>query len=112
MKKILIYLIVALFAFSTVYATETSQRFKSKRDRSVCINNTGFGHNMYLDDIDIDIDDGTIILEGRGGYDGLIEITDDYELFVNGRKINLDGNQRELVTEFYDNFILHSNYLL
>jgi hypothetical protein len=105
MKKTVIFVIVALFAFSSVFATETSQRFESKRSRKVTINNIDYGHSHHLNGIDIDIDDGTLIMKGSGGYDGVIEITEDYELLVNGRKVNLNTEQKELVADYYDNFM-------
>ncbi len=104
MKKTVIYLLVAMFAFSSLFATETSRKFKSKRSHGHY--GTTIVHSHHLKSVDIDIDDGTIILEGRGGYDGVIEITEDYELFVNGQKIRLNDDQRKLVKDYHDGFML------
>jgi hypothetical protein len=105
MKKFLIFSIAALFIFTSVYADETSQRFKSRRNCGISLNNFHLDNGHHLNNIDIDVDDGIIILEGHGGYDGVIEINENHELFVNGQIVRLDDDQKELIADFYDNFM-------
>jgi hypothetical protein len=57
-----------------------------------------------LDDIDFDVDDGTLIVESDIYEDEYVEITEDYELYVNGRFIELNDYQQELVKEYYDQY--------
>ncbi len=55
------------------------------------------------DDISIDFEDGTIILECRDN-DDMVEISEDYKLFINGDRIKLNEGQQELVEKYYDSF--------
>jgi hypothetical protein len=55
-----------------------------------------------LDDLDVDIDDGSIIIEERGFGHDEVEITSEHELYVNGKLVKLDKDQQELVGRFYD----------
>ncbi len=50
---------------------------------------------------EMEIDDGTIILSPRSRRYSKVKITDDYRLYVNGRKVELDDEQKELVIEFH-----------
>jgi hypothetical protein len=56
----------------------------------------------YFDRCSIELDDGSIIMSNNGHREPVIEITEDYELYINGRFIELDDQQRELVAEYYD----------
>ncbi len=62
-------------------------------------------HLSSLQDVDINSDDGTIVLV-FDDYDDLeLKITDKYELFVNGEEIELNKEQQVLVKEYYDGLI-------
>ncbi len=50
---------------------------------------------------EMEIDDGTIILSPRSRRYSEVKITDDCRLYVNGRKVELDDEQKELVMEFH-----------
>ena len=54
------------------------------------------------DDCSMKVKNGVLILENNEDYDGSIEITEDYDLYVNHRKVRLDGHQRRLTSEYYD----------
>ena len=54
------------------------------------------------DNVNFDLEDGTIVLEHEGRDIETVEITEDYELYVNGDKIELNEHQQELVAEFYE----------
>ncbi len=56
----------------------------------------------HLSDVDLDIDrDGTIIIEAKHRKRQEVEITKEFELFINGDQITLDEDQRKLVEEYY-----------
>jgi hypothetical protein len=52
-----------------------------------------------IEDADIDIDDATITIRDD---DYKIEITGDYELYVNGEYIETNAEQQKLVEEYHD----------
>jgi hypothetical protein len=58
------------------------------------------GELWEADDIHVSIDDGSVILTHEY-EDDEIEITDDYELYINGHMIKTDSRQRELVREYH-----------
>ena len=59
-------------------------------------------HNDFLDGVDLDIDHHSIVLTNEEYDDNVIEITRDYELYINDDRIDLDPKQEELVHAFYD----------
>ncbi len=62
-------------------------------------------NNSHFDGVNIDLEDGSIIMT-HGEYDDEeVEITENYELFINGRRIPLDADQQKLVQEYYDLFM-------
>ena len=64
----------------------------------------GFDCDLFHgDDISIEFDDNVIIIE-CDDEDGIIEITDDYELFIDGDRIELDRNEKKLVKTYYNCF--------
>jgi hypothetical protein len=64
----------------------------------------GFDCDLFHgDDVSIEFDDGIIIIE-CDDEDGLIEITEDYELFIDGDEIELDRDEKKLVKAYYRNF--------
>lgn len=60
-------------------------------------------HHSHLNGVDIDFEDGSIIFTDCE-FGETVEITEDYELYVNDRLVELDENQQELVREYYDLF--------
>lgn len=74
------------------------------------------GARIHMDDWDHDCgpfrgDDISIDIEGDGTlaiicdeYDDIVEITEDYELYINGDRIKLDSKQQKLVKKYYDGF--------
>jgi len=55
------------------------------------------------DDISVDIDDGVIIIECED-YDDIVEIDEDYQLFINGREIKTDSKEKRLLRNYYHQF--------
>ena len=59
-------------------------------------------HSNFLDGVDLDIQRSTIVLTNDEYDDDIVEITRDYELYVNDQRVDLDPKEAELVQEFYD----------
>ncbi len=59
-------------------------------------NNFGHCNNM-----DIDIEDDEIYITHSGRRAGEIRITENYELYVNGKQIKTNDEQKRLIEEFY-----------
>lgn len=55
-----------------------------------------------LNQCDVEFEEGKLTLEKRGRHGLTMEITEEYELFVDGRQIELDENQQRLVKDTYD----------
>ncbi len=60
------------------------------------------GVDYQFDNVSFDLDDGTIVLTHEDRGIEIVEITEDYELFINGSRVDLDEDQQELVAEFYE----------
>lgn len=56
-------------------------------------------HDCYWDDVSIDSEGGSTIIT-HNGYDDVVEITGDYELYVNDRHVKTDRTERRLLEEF------------
>ena len=94
MRKSVIALLFLAFVFSPAFAYDDDcDRYWSK------------SHHMqadFLEDVDIDIDDGTIILTHNRRPRDKVEITEDYELYVNDRMVATNDEQKELLKDYYD----------
>ncbi len=66
--------------------------------------NTHKNHYSILDNISIDIEDGTIILASHKVKGESVEITRSYQLYINGEEIELSRSQRRLVAKYYTQF--------
>jgi hypothetical protein len=95
MKKIsllnLIPLLILAIAITNCFAYKSHS--PSSR-RSIC-----------LDNINIDIEDGTLVLANKHDDDEVVEITEDYDLYVNGKKIKTDYRQDALIKDYYNQFM-------
>ena len=69
----------------------------------------GSRHSFFEDDVEIDIDEGTIVITHEHS-DECVEITEDYELYIDGKRIKLDRRQQELVETFHVEFTLIMDY--
>lgn len=58
--------------------------------------------NSFMNNVDIDFKGSTLVIESRHGQRPVVEITDDYRLFVNDESIKINDEQKKLVAEFYD----------
>ncbi len=97
MKRVIVVCLVCLMGFASVSIADEDYHHVRSYDVHHGIGNWHLGH------MSLDIDDGTIILEStrRRSYD-IVEITEDYDLYVNGDEVKLDSDQRKLVKESYD----------
>lgn len=91
MKKILTILLLGILIFASGYSADLKKK-KTTKFKS---------HSFTLDEVDIDIDDGTLIMI-YDNYDDLkVEITNDYELYIDNEKIKINDHQRKLIKEYY-----------
>lgn len=101
MKRFAIFLFAFFFAFSSVFA----KKYKSDRKASTSNNSYTYIVNDHriveFDDINIDIDDGSIIMTEEGTEENKVEITEEYELFVNDQEVKLTPAQKEMTEDFH-----------
>ena len=91
MKYLAGLLILSLSAFSVAGAGDTDDK-----------NERGSHRHYNCDDgISIDLDDATLVIASHDRRDECIEITEDFELYVDDRRVTLDDDQQKLVEEFY-----------
>lgn len=97
MKTALILLIAGLITIGSAGNTQAGHKYRGNID----IHQQGLGH--WDDDISFDLDDGSIIIieERRHRDRSTVEFTDDYELYINDERIDLDRRQKALVKEFH-----------
>jgi len=89
MRVTLLSLIIISLIATTLYGVD----YKKKKNHE---------HNFsVLDNVEVDIEDDSIILTDKDSRDE-VEITGEYDLYVNGKEIELNDNQREMVKEYYD----------
>lgn len=94
MRRFVIALLILAFVFSPALA------YDDNCDRSW---SKSYGvHDGFLEDVDIDIDDGTIVMTHNRRSKGKVEITENCELYVNGRLVATNDEQKELLKDYYD----------
>jgi len=99
MKKFVIILIVILFAFGSVYAGKYKKaKDDDEHSYTYVISDDKIAE---IDDINIEIEDGSVILSEESTFENVVEITEDYELYVNDRQVKLTPEQQDLVEEFH-----------
>jgi len=105
MKKTIYSLMAFLLLSSFAVADNTETRFPGATD----IDFRASGLNCDWDNISINIDGDDIIMTNRRQGDK-VEITHEYDLIINGKTIEMDDRQRELVKDFYHNLIDLTEY--
>lgn len=95
MRATIVALLVGLFVIGSFGSSQAGSRHHYR------------GNHHFLDwddDVSFDLDDGTIIIEYDRGrrHREIVEITEDYELYIDGDRIDLDADQRALVREFHE----------
>lgn len=86
--------VIFLFFSMSVLAEEVPKKHKSKSFHFDC-----------LEDVDVDIDNDVIVFTCEYDHDLWVEITPDYDLYINGERIELNRHQRNMVAEYYDSFM-------
>lgn len=100
MRKYLILLVGLIFLAGSVMADSPNVKtYKMKTNKSYLLNNC-----------EIDIEDGSLVLEKRGRRGVKMEINGDYELFVDDEKIETSDEQQKLVVQTYDGSMLIVEY--
>ncbi|MCP4633472.1 MAG: YggN family protein [candidate division Zixibacteria bacterium] len=90
MKKLILTLVILVFTTSTAFAIEDCQ----------VASNIGSYLGWY-DGADLDIVDGTIIMKFRDGNHSEIEITEKYELYIDGEIVEISRDQEKIVKKYY-----------
>ena len=93
--------ITSFLIFLIVCSLATAGDWKDKKRHYYSINK---GCITCLDDARVSFDHGTIVItSNKNRYNrDIVEITDDYELYVNDRYVETNRQQQELVEEYYD----------
>lgn len=100
MKNIITLLFVSLLIISTVSADNTATESRYHGHSDIDFRRAGF--NCGMDNISIDFEDDILIMTNHHKRD-IVEITPNYDLIVNGDKVEIDDHQRGIVKEFYMN---------
>ncbi|MEJ2543736.1 MAG: DUF2884 family protein [Calditrichaceae bacterium] len=89
MRVYLLSFLILSFIATSIYGVD----YKKKKHHD---------HNFsVLDNVDVDIEGDSIILMDKDSRDE-VEITGEYDLYVNGKEIELNNDQRKLVQEYYE----------
>ena len=93
MRKAIVLMMAFVLAVSSLYGSDR------KRRRNLRL----FPHRIdCLDNVDIDIDDGSVIISPEYGDDEYVEITEEYKLYVNGRKVRTSTEEREMLAAYHE----------
>ncbi len=92
MRTLIIFIISVLLPFSSVSASHCKSLKYSVRNK----------HVACLKDVEVDIDDGSIIFTEKDNDHERVEITEEYELYVNGRLVEVNEKQQRLIEAYYD----------
>lgn len=101
MKFVITILLIGMLIASPAIA---GQRYGNSNNNHVSFSLFERG-GLVIDDINIEIDDGDIILRHIDTDEEVI-FTERYELIVNDRKIKTTPEQQEVIEEFYDTFFV------
>ena len=93
MKVIAVYVLAGLLIFAGA----------SSADCDYYVHGVSVHNGGAFEDMSFDLEDGSIIMTRTVGRRvETVEITEDYELYINGDYVKLDADQQKLVQEFYD----------
>jgi len=90
MKKAWVVLLALILFASLAYGVD----YKKKSSHSLM--------GRTFDKVEIEVEDGVLIITPRDRDDIIVEITPEHELFINGEAIELNDDQQELVKEYYE----------
>ncbi len=97
MRKVVIAIVLFAFMVSPVIAGKYHD--DDHGDRHISISSL---KEWHINDVDFEIDDGSLYISNEDPLYESIEINEKYELFVNDERVELDKEQQELVTAYYD----------
>jgi hypothetical protein len=91
MRRLFLSVLVITMVISSVYGSDRKQKkvnlFRSRID--------------CLDNVDISIDDGSVIIYPEDDDDEYVEITEEYKLYINDRRIKTNTRERELLADYH-----------
>lgn len=96
MKKVVVIVLASLLMFSSSFA------FGGKKHKDCDFSWGGYS----MDHINIDMDDGAIIISHRDHRNPTVEITEEYELYIDGKLVKTDADQKKLIAQYYNLFEL------
>ena len=96
MKIAIILSCMLVLAFGSVIAYDERSEFNWKHH----------GTNFLSDNMEIELDDGTVIITRHSFHSDVIEITEDYELYINDRHIETNEKQKDLLGKFYTQSVI------
>jgi len=97
MKRFIIAFVLLVFIVTPVFAGKYHDH--DHGDRHISISNL---KEWHINDVDFEIDDGSIYISHEDPLYESVEINEKYELFVNDEKVELNKEQQELVTAYYE----------
>ena len=86
------YLHISFFVLMLLFSSLTAHNHDHRVDEFL---------SLYKD-IDLSITEGSVLLSNKYDNSEYVEITENYDLYVNGEKIILSDDQQQLVSEYYD----------
>ena len=96
MKNVVIALMLLIFIASPTIARDHDDDCGG---RNISISSL---KEWHINDIDFEIDDGSIYVSHDDPLFESVEINEEYELFVNDERVELNAEQQELVTAYYE----------
>ena len=93
-NSIIFFPIIFILLSVSLFAHEDDGKRKHRRHQS-----------YVLEHLDIDIDDDILVLTCEYDDDLWVEITPDYRLYISGRRVYLNQDQRDIVADYYDHFM-------
>lgn len=101
MKNILLTIVLLFIIASPILAGQKYNKDHdfNPGDRHISISSL---KEWHINDVDFEIEDGSIYISHDDPLYESVEINEKYELFVNDEKIELDAEQQELVTAYFD----------
>ncbi len=102
MKFVITFLLISMLIASPAMAGSRYGSSHNNQESNVSLSLFERG-GLTIDDINIEIDDGDIILRHVDTDEDVI-FTSEYELIVNGKKVVTNPEQQEIIEEFYHTF--------
>ena len=92
--RIIVPIILLLFIVASLTAAKVDKVFKNNHHHSNC-----------LDNVEVEIENDILILTCEYDHDLYVEINPDHELYLSGKRIQLNQYQHNLVGDYYDHFM-------